>query len=75
MKHSEFHSALRDAFGALGPSLASDLVLDGLNQTSEEALAAGIDPQVVWDALCQTAELPVEQRFPHRADRRRPAGE
>jgi len=72
VKHSEFHAAIREAFGSLGPSLAADLVLDGLGErTAEQALADGVAPQLVWDALCRTAELPEEKRFPHRAERRR----
>ena len=72
MKHSEFQAAIREAFGSLGPSLAADLVLDGLGErTAEQALADGVAPQLVWDALCRTTELPEEKRFPHRAEHQR----
>lgn len=65
---------MREAFGALGPSLTTDLVLDGLNgRTAEQALAEGVAPQLVWEAVCVTAELPEEKRFPHRAERRKQA--
>lgn len=64
---------MREVFGPLGPSLASDLVLEGLGErTAAEALADGVAPQAVWDAVCRTTELPEHQRFPHRAERRRP---
>lgn len=63
---------MREVFGPLGPSLAADLVLEGMDdRTADEALAQGRDPQEVWDAVCTTAQLPEEQRFPHRAEHRR----
>ncbi len=56
----------------LGPSLAADLVLEGLQgRTAEQALADGVAPQQVWEAVYVTAELPQEKRFPHRAERRK----
>lgn len=71
MKHSEFTDALREVFGSYGFSLAADLVLDGMDQrTADQALADGVDPQLVWDAICRTAELPESIRFPHRADKK-----
>lgn len=75
VKHSEFHQALRTVFGSSGPSLAVDLVLEGLGgRTAQEALDDGVEPQHVWDAVCATTDLPAEQRFPHRQERRKPAG-
>lgn len=63
---------MRDAFGPGGPSLTSDLVLEGMDgRTAQEALEAGIAPQVVWEAVWVTAELDEALRFPHRANRRR----
>lgn len=72
MKHSEFHAAMDEVFGMLGPSLTVDLVLEGMDgRTGQQALDAGVDPQKVWDAVCETTELPEEKRFPHRAEKRR----
>lgn len=67
---------MRQAFGPLGPSLAADLVLEGLQgRTADQALAEGVAPQAVWDAVCRTTDLPEGQRFPHRAERRGPRDE
>lgn len=75
VKHSEFHQALRAVFGSSGPSLAVDLVLEGLGgRTAQEALDDGVDPQRVWDAVCVTTDLPEEQRFPHRYVKRNAPG-
>lgn len=63
---------MRAVFGPLGPSLAQDLVLEGMGgRTAEEALAHGVAPQKVWDAVWVTAELEEHQRFPHRRDYKR----
>lgn len=60
---------MRQAFGALGPSLTQDLVLEGLqDRTAQQALDDGVDPQLIWDAVCFSTDLPATQRFPHRAD-------
>lgn len=70
MKHSEFTDALREVFGSYGFSLAADLVLDGMNErTADQALADGVDPQLVWEAICRTTDLPESLQFPHRADK------
>jgi len=64
---------MRMVFGSLGASLSRDLVLDGMDgSTAEEALARGVDPQKVWDAVWVTAELEDKYRFPHRIDRPKP---
>lgn len=68
MKHSEFRSALDETFGsAYGRTLAAELVLLALeNRTADQALADGVAPQLVWDAVCQEMDLDERVRWRHR---------
>lgn len=44
--------------------LSRDLVLRGVgNRTANEALAAGIDPKMIWAALCEVQDVPEERRL------------
>ena len=60
MTLSEFHLAIEDEFGALqGRSLLRDLVIGDLdNRSARDALAAGVNPKVVWFALCEAMQVP-----------------
>jgi hypothetical protein len=75
VKHSEFRQALEETFGpAYGRTLVAELVLVPLgNRTPEQALAAGVPPQEVWDAVCEEMELDERVRWRHRGtlDRKR----
>ena len=67
MKDSEFWKALEQVFGpALGRSLVADLYLPRFGDTAKGALAAGEDPDSVWEALVAEAEAPEEARWVHR---------
>ena len=68
MKHSEFRQALDETFGAAyGRTLASELVLLALGgRTAEVALAEGVAPQEVWDAVCREMDLDARVRWRHR---------
>lgn len=67
MKHSEFWQAVETVHGAgLGRSLARDLVLSAIGATAEEALAQGVSPQLVWQALCDETGASPEQRWVYR---------
>ena len=68
MKHSEFWQVVEETFGAYGRSLAEDLVLTGLGRTSVRALADGVTPREVWDALCDEMDLDEATRWRHRLD-------
>ncbi|WP_159499966.1 DUF3046 domain-containing protein [Microbacterium sp. 18062] len=71
MRRSEFDRAVRDEFGARGPSLVSDLVLSAVgDRTATEALAAGEPPRAVWLALCAETDVPLARR--HGAGRLEP---
>ncbi|MEE6280281.1 DUF3046 domain-containing protein [Georgenia sunbinii] len=68
MKYSEFRRALDETFGAAyGRTLSTELVLLPLgNRTAEQALADGVAPQEVWDAVCREMELDERVRWRHR---------
>lgn len=68
MKHSELMRALQETFGsAYGRSLLRDLVLPSLTGRSPaQALDQGVDPQLVWDAICTEMELDEKVRWRHR---------
>lgn len=68
MKHSEFWQVVEETFGSYGRSLAEDLVLGGIGRTSVQALAEGVPPRAVWDALCDEMELDEATRWRHRRD-------
>lgn len=75
MKHSEFWQALETVYGsAYGRSLAQDLVLPRIGQTSVDALAAGVAPRDVWHALCDETEVSEADRWVFRQDPRQARG-
>ena len=74
MRVSEFWTLVDDEFGrAYGRSLAADQVLLALeDRTPVQALDAGVDPKVVWLALCDAMDVPEQRRLGRdRAPRRR----
>jgi len=74
VKHSELQAAVTQTFGsAYGRTLMADLVLVALQgRTPDEAVAEGIAPQRIWDAMCREMELSDDVRWRHRGtlDRR-----
>lgn len=67
MKRSEFSYAVTHQFGVTGDVLLRDLVIPALgNQTPLQALAAGVSPRSVWDALCVEMDVPAAERVPVR---------
>jgi hypothetical protein len=70
---------MEQAFGAgYAKSLAADLVVGALgSRTADEALAAGVSPRQVWDALCDAMEVDDAVRWRYRdapKPKRRPRG-
>ncbi|MBD3943690.1 DUF3046 domain-containing protein [Microbacterium sp. NEAU-LLC] len=64
MRRSEFHRAVHDEFGARADSVVTDLILADIGgRTAADALAAGVDPRLVWLALCAELDVPVERRY------------
>ncbi|GAA4423630.1 hypothetical protein GCM10023169_19520 [Georgenia halophila] len=70
MKHSEFWQVLDETFGpGYGRSVAEDLVLPGAGgRTAAAALAEGVPPRQVWDAVCDEMQLDESTRWLHRID-------
>jgi hypothetical protein len=61
---SEFRIAVDDEFGeAYGRVLTRDVVLGDVGGlTAEQAIKAGVPPRRIWNALCETQDVPVERR-------------
>ena len=64
MRHTELWSRLEQALGpAYARSWAHDFVITDLGgRTTEEALASGVEPKVIWAAVWRVLELPPSQR-------------
>ena len=71
---SDFNKLVADEFGAAhGQSLVHDFVLASLDDsTADQALARGIEPRVVWFALCEALEVPASRRWGKEPPKRRP---
>lgn len=63
MRLSEFKELMAEEFGrGYGDVIVRDLVLSSLDdQTGRQALAAGVDPKVIWLAICQANAVPKER--------------
>ena len=64
MRVSEFWRAVDQVFGdAYGAVVSRDVVLEQLGgRSAAEALSAGIDARTVWEALCDSQDVPPERR-------------
>ncbi|MBF4604601.1 MULTISPECIES: DUF3046 domain-containing protein [Curtobacterium] len=64
MRVSEFWRAVDQVFGeAYGSVVSRDVVLEELGgRSAVDALAAGIDARRVWDALCDSQDVPLDRR-------------
>lgn len=64
MRQSHFWALLEDEFGSANAGvIASSLELPGLRATAQQALEAGIDARVVWQAVCDLHDVPLERRL------------
>jgi len=61
---TEFWDRMNKQFGDVyAQSLAKDFVFGNLGgRTVERALADGIDPKVIWRSVCETFNVPENQR-------------
>jgi hypothetical protein len=61
---SEFLRALVDEFGdVMSHSVSSDVIIGAVgNLSAMEALDAGVEPKVVWAALCDVMDVPLHRR-------------
>lgn len=64
MRHTEFWSRMDDALGSSYARSWADLyVISELgSRTASEALAAGVPPKEVWEAVWRVLELPPHKR-------------
>lgn len=64
MRESQFWILLEDEFGSANAGvIASSLELPGLKRTAQNALSQGVDPRIVWNALCDLHDIPVHRRL------------
>lgn len=64
MRLTEFHQLIEDEFGAThGEWIVHSHVIAEHGDTPEQLIENGIDPRVVWEALCIDFEIPEERRF------------
>ena len=64
MRLTEFWDLMRAQFGEVyAQSVAKDFVFGQLGgRTVERALAEGLDPKVIWRAVCDTFKVPENLR-------------
>lgn len=64
MRVSEFWRAVDQVFGeAYGAVVSRDVVLEDLGgRSAAAALDAGIDARRVWEALCDSQDVPLDKR-------------
>lgn len=63
MRHRAFRQAVAEEFGqAHSGVLLRDYWLAALGSTPEEALARGVAPREVWQALCVEFDVPESKR-------------
>ncbi|WP_081581440.1 DUF3046 domain-containing protein [Timonella senegalensis] len=65
MRNREFWQLVDEVFGArYGRTLASDQVLTSLGDlTAAAAIESGMEPKLVWHALCDALDVPDAQRW------------
>ncbi|WP_344717787.1 DUF3046 domain-containing protein [Nesterenkonia halobia] len=64
MRLSRFWALMEDEFGATYAHVLSDtLVLSAYQLTVDQALAAGVGPREVWDAVCDQQDVPAARRL------------
>lgn len=73
MRLREFRELAAEVFGNTATVLTAELVMPELgDRTANEALEAGIEPAVVWHALCDVMDVAEERRWGKDAKRLAP---
>ena len=74
MRNREFWQLVDEVVGAsYGRTLAADQVLSALgDRTVEQAIEDGVEPRVVWHALCDAMDVPDARRWGTDANRQAP---
>lgn len=64
MRESRFWALMEDEFGEnYAHVLAGELVISRYQLTARAALAAGLPPRDVWEAICEQQDVPEERRL------------
>ena len=65
MRYREFSELVDEVFGAsLGRAYVREQVLSALDdRTAAQALEDGVEPRVVWHALCDALDVPDARRW------------
>lgn len=65
MRLSALRRLMADEFGEhYAASVAADHTMAALGgRTVDDAVAAGVEPRVVWEALCDSFDVPAERRL------------
>jgi hypothetical protein len=59
---SQFHELMADEFGDQSEALIRDLALFELgDKTAMSLLAEGVDPKLIWLAICQAQQVPKQR--------------
>lgn len=66
MRLTEFTELLTGEFGQLSAdSILSDHVLIAVGgRTGAQAIADGVDPKEIWEAICRDFDVPVARWYP-----------
>jgi hypothetical protein len=64
MRVSEFWRAVDQEFGeGYGAVVTRDVVIESLGgRSAVDAIAAGVDARTVWEALCESQDVPPARR-------------
>lgn len=64
MRESQFWQLMEDEFGSTyAHVLAGQLVISRFQLTAAAALASGVPPRDIWDAICVQQEVPEPRRW------------
>lgn len=74
VRNREFWDLVDEVFGrGYGRTLADDQMLTALgDRTAAQAVEAGVEPRVVWHALCDAMDVPDDKRWGHDQFRQAP---
>ncbi|MBD5788141.1 DUF3046 domain-containing protein [Cellulosimicrobium terreum] len=74
MRYREFWDLVDEVFGdSLGRAFVREQVLTELgDRTGAQALESGVEPRVVWHALCDALDVPDSRRWGHDEHRQAP---
>jgi Protein of unknown function (DUF3046) len=74
VRYREFWELVDEVFGpTYGRTLAADQVLTALgDRTAAQAVEDGLEPKVVWHALCDAMDVPDSRRWGQNKNRQAP---